>query len=158
MHFTKSLFKCVGRNVIFDPDGLYTYQSITIGSDVIIGIGACLWAPDSFITIGNKVMLGPNVTIMGGDHNIDVIGKYMFDVHIKKPSDDLPVIIEDDVWIGANVTILKSVHIGEGSVIAAGAVVTKDVPSYTIIAGVPARALRKRWSDEEISEHKSRLS
>jgi len=82
----------------------------------------------------------------------------MFDVHIKKPSDDLPVIIEDDVWIGANVTILKSVHIGEGSVIAAGAVVTKDVPSYTIIAGVPARALRKRWSDEEISEHKSRLS
>ena len=62
---------------------------------------------------------------------------------------DQPVVIEDDVWVGANVTILKGVTIGHGSVVAAGAVVTKSCPPYSIIGGVPAKVLKKRF-DEEI--------
>lgn len=60
------------------------------------------------------------------------------------------VLIGNDVWIGANVTILNGVHIGDGAIIAAGAVVVKDVPPYTIVGGVPAKEIRKRFTPEQI--------
>lgn len=63
----------------------------------------------------------------------------------KKPENDISVIIEDDVWIGANVTILKGVHIYTGAVIAAGAVVVNDVPKYSIVGGIPAKIIGKRF-------------
>lgn len=61
--------------------------------------------------------------------------------------------IENDVWCGANVTILKGVTIGRGSVVAAGAVVTKSFPPYNIIGGVPAKLLKMRFTPEQIAEH-----
>lgn len=67
------------------------------------------------------------------------------------------MIIEDDVWCGANVTILKGVTIGRGSVIAAGSVVTKSCPSYSIIGGVPAKILKRRFTTEQIKEHEKIL-
>ena len=66
----------------------------------------------------------------------------------KQPENDEEVIIEDDVWCGANVTILKGVTIGNGSVVAAGAVVTKSFPPYSIIGGVPAKLLKMRFTEE----------
>ena len=75
------------------------------------------------------------------------------DSHDKLPENDVPVIIEDDVWAGANVTILKGVTIGRGSILAAGAVVTKSCPPYSIIGGVPAKILKYRLTIEEILEH-----
>jgi len=65
----------------------------------------------------------------------------------KLPENDQPVVIEEDVWCGANVTILKGVHIGKGSVIAAGAVVIRDVGEYEIWGGVPAKKIKNRFSD-----------
>lgn len=76
----------------------------------------------------------------------------------KLPENDAPVVIEDDVWIGANVTILKGVTIGRGSVVAAGVVVTKSCPPYSIIGGVPAKVLKMRFTPEEIVKHESILS
>ena len=70
---------------------------------------------------------------------------------------DQPVVIEDDVWVGANVTILKGVTIGHGSVVAAGAVVTKSCPPYSIIGGVPAKLIKMRFTDDDIKEHESRM-
>ena len=70
---------------------------------------------------------------------------------------DAPVIIEDDVWTGANITILKGVTIGRGSVIAAGAVVNKSCPPYSIIGGVPAKVLKYRFSIEEVLKHERLL-
>ncbi len=157
MLLLRSLFAKVGRNVIFFADDLFSYETIFIGNDVYIGPGAKFSASESSITIGDKVMFGPGVTIMGGDHNISVAGKYMYDVKNKKSDDDLPVVIETDCWIAANVTILKGVTIGRGSVVAAGALVTKSMPDYSIIAGVPAKVIKARFSEDELRIHKASL-
>lgn len=67
------------------------------------------------------------------------------------------MVIEDDVWCGANVTILKGVTIGRGSIVAAGAVVTKSFPPYSIIGGVPAKLIKKRFSVGEAEENDKKL-
>jgi len=78
-------------------------------------------------------------------------------VEEKLPENDLPVVIEDECWIGANVTILKGVTIGRGSVVAAGAVVTKSCEPYSIIGGVPAKLIKMRFTPEQIVEHEGIL-
>lgn len=158
MHLLKPLFKKTGRNFLFFPDSVFTYSTIEVGDDVYIGPGAILTAGESFIRIGNKVMFGPNVNIMGGDHNISHVGQYMFDVKEKLPENDLPVIIEDDVWLGTGCIILKGVTLGQGSVVAAGALVIKDVPPYSIVGGVPAKVIKMRFSEEEIEIHKREIN
>jgi acetyltransferase-like isoleucine patch superfamily enzyme len=155
--FLRPLFRECGKNVRFDASGYYSFHSISIGDDVFIGNGAHFSAAISEIRIGNKVMFGPNVTIRGGNHNTSVSGVYMADVKTKRPEDDQPVVIEDDVWIGCNATILKGVTLGRGSVIAAGAVVTRSVPPYAVAGGVPAKILKFRWSVEESMEHEREL-
>jgi acetyltransferase-like isoleucine patch superfamily enzyme len=154
----KSLFLNSGINVIFDPNDVFSYSTISIGNDVFIGPGATFSASDSSIKIGNKVMFGPNVTIMGGDHNVSIIGSYMFDVDIKLPENDQTVVFQDDVWVGANSIFLKGIVIGEGSIVAAGALVIKDVEPYSIVGGVPAKKLKMRFTEEQIEEHKRKLN
>ena len=153
------LFKRHGKNVIFFPtNSSFSYKTIVLGNDIFIGPRAILSASESGIVFGNKIMLGPNVTMMGGDHNSTVVGKYMYDTHEKLPENDLPIIIEDDVWIGTGAIILKGVRIGEGAIIAAGTLVIKDVPNYAIVGGVPAKILKMRFTQEQISEHKKSLN
>lgn len=131
--------------------------NLSLGRNVSIPKGATLYCTEAPLTIGNNVIFGPNPTIITGDHRIDVVGKYIIDSHEKLSKNDAPVVIEDDVWAGANVTILKGVTIGRGSVIAAGAVVTKSCPPYSIIGGVPAKVLKFRFTIEEILEHERLL-
>ena len=69
-----------------------------------------------------------------------------------------PVRIEDDVWVGYGATIMHGVRIGEGAVVAAGALVTKDVEPYTIVGGVPAKPIRKRFEPEDIERHRAALA
>lgn len=157
MIIVKLRFKECGGNVIINPFDSFSYSTISIGSHVFIGKGAILMASESSISIGNKVMFGPQVTIMGGDHNASEVGQYMIDVKKKLPGDDLPVIIEDDVWLGTGAIILKGVTVGRGSIIAAGSVVNKSIPEYSIAAGVPARVVKSRFSTEQLSEHKRLL-
>lgn len=148
------LFKSNGKNNIFFPmRSTFTYKNIILGDDVYIGPGAFLSASKSCIVFKNKIMLGPNVTMMGGDHNTSNIGKYMFDVTEKLPENDLPIIVEDDVWIGTGAIILKGVTIGTGSVVAAGSLVTKDVPPYSVVGGIPAKVLKIRFTADEIANH-----
>lgn len=100
---------------------------------------------------------GPNVTIMAGNHNFRDVGVYIHDNHNKRPDDDMPVMIMDDVWIGCNAVILKGVTINKGAIIGAGAIVTKDVPAYAIVGGNPAKVIKYRFTPEEILEHETKL-
>lgn len=158
MYSIRPLFKQHGVNFIFDPFDQFSYKTISVGDDVFIGSGANFAASETFVSIGSKVMFGPNVTIMGGNHNTSVIGAYMYDVKVKLPENDQPVIIEDDVWVGTGVIILKGVTIGKGSIIAAGSVVTKSCKPYSILGGIPARLLKSRFTEEEINRHEQMIN
>lgn len=136
---------------------MFSYTKISIGNDVYIGPYA-IFACRKSISIGNKVLFGPKVTIMEGNHNFREIGVYIYDNHIKREDDDIPVTISDDVWIGSNAVILKGVTIGRGAIVGAGAVVTKDVPPYAIVGGNPAKLIRYRFTEEEIKEHENKLA
>jgi len=153
----RPLFGSHGKNFMFDPDGFYTYHNIYVGDDVSLGYRPMLMAALSNIRIGNKVMFGPFVSLIGGDHNIAEIGRFMVDVSEKRLGNDLDIVIEDDVWIGTGVIILKGVHVMRGSIIAAGAVVNKDVPPYVIVAGIPAKPMKLRFDLETILIHEEKL-
>jgi acetyltransferase-like isoleucine patch superfamily enzyme len=95
------------------------------------------------ITIGDRVMIGPQCYIGDFDHDIQMLS----DSRIRHEGKALPIRIEDDVWIGAGVIILKGVTIESGAVVGAGSVVTKNVARNTIVVGNPARPLRSRELD-----------
>ena len=155
--FLRPLFAHVGRGFVFDPDGLYSYGNICVGDDVYIGPGARISAAGVGVEIRDWVIIGPGLTIMAGDHNTTVPGVPMRHVKGKAAGNDRRICIEEDVWIGANVTILKGVTIGRGSIVGAGAVVTKCLPRYCIAAGVPALVIRPRWPWETIEFHEARI-
>ena len=153
--------KHCGKGVYLRPmsSDIKGLENLSIGDGTSIPKGSTFYCTEAPLTIGKKVIFGPKPTIITGDHRIDIIGKYIIDVTVdeKLPENDAPVVIEDDVWCGANVTILKGVTIGRGSVIAAGAVVTQSFPPYSIIGGVPAKLLKMRFTEEEIRAHESAL-
>lgn len=158
--FYKGAMKYCGRHVYLRPfssdfKGLW---NMSVGDYTSIPKGATFFCTEAPLTIGKKVIFGPHPTIITGDHRIDIVGKYIMDSNEKLTENDAPVVIEDDVWAGANVTILKGVTIGHGSVIAAGAVVTKSCPPYSVIGGIPARVLKMRFTEEEIMEHERKLN
>jgi len=157
----KRAMKHCGKGVYLRPmnsdfKGLW---NLSVGDGTSIPKGSTFYCTIAPLTIGKKVIFGPKPTIITGDHRIDFIGKYIIDVTDteKESEHDAPVVIEDDVWCGANVTILKGVTIGRGSVVAAGAVVTKSFPPYSIIGGVPAKVLKYRFTIEEIIKHECML-
>lgn len=104
-----------------------------------------------FCSIGNNVSIGP------GEHFFNKLSTFPINNLVFKQNDvsefkkEIPPIIENDVWIGNNAIILQGVKIGNGAVVAAGAVVTKDVPAYAIVGGVPARIIKYRFNKDEIS-------
>ena len=150
-------FKSVGKNVVFFPSvSEIFYEHISIGDDVFMGSNALLMATHlSHITIGSKVMFGPKVSLIAGNHSTHILGKYMFDYKEsdKLPEDDLPIVISDDVWIGAGAIILSGVNVGRGAIVAAGSVVNKNVPPYAIVGGIPAKVIKYRWDEKTIELH-----
>lgn len=116
--------------------GIKERGGIFIGNGCWVGIYAVLACGGAAITIGDHTLIGPNVTLVTGNHQFET------DVLIADQAyKQLPISIGSDCWIGANSVILAGVTIGDHSVVAAGAVVTKDVSPRTIVAGVPARVI-----------------
>ena len=113
-------------------------KNIHIGQRVFINSG-CKMQDQGGIYIGNDVLIGHNACLLTLNHEMEPENRA--DMHPK------PIHIEDKVWLGSNVTVLPGVTIGEGAIVAAGAVVTKDVESNTIVGGVPAKII-KRISDD----------
>ena len=147
MHNYTRIGKCMtSKNVSV---GNYTYGKINVqmfkGEKVTLKIG-------HFCSIANDVIF-----VLGGEHDYKYISTYPIrkyvlkeDVNESKAKGNIEV--GSDVWIGRNSMILSGVHIGQGAVVAAGAVVTKDIPPYAIVGGVPARVIKYRFSEEIISE------
>lgn len=124
-------------------------KNISFGESIYIGPNATILASNAPLEIKGHFMAGPGLTIITGDHRTDIRHKYMDEVtpEEKLPENDQSVVVEEDVWCGANVTILKGVTIGKGSIIAAGAVVNKSIGEYEVWGGVPARKLKNRFED-----------
>jgi len=132
----------IGKNAFFAADG----GSITVGNNTAFNINVHINASvGGLIQIGEDCLIGPNVVMRTAGHRYDIDstlirqqGHAFLDIHI-----------DDDVWIGANTVILGGVHISRGAIIGAGAVVTKDVPSYAIAVGVPANVIKYRKRENQ---------
>ena len=109
---------------------------VTMGDNTRIGIHCTIIGP---VCIGNNVNLAQGITVTALNHNFADTSRRIDEQGISTN----PVVIGDDVWIGANAVILPGVTIGRHVVVAAGAVVTKDVPDYCVVAGVPAKVIKE---------------
>lgn len=109
---------------------------VVIGHHTRVGLHNTVIGP---VTIGNHVNLAQGITVTALNHNFSDANKRIDEQGVTTT----PVVIEDDIWIGANAVILPGVTIGSHSVVAAGAVVTKDVPPHSLVAGVPAKIIKQ---------------
>ena len=109
---------------------------VMIGDHTRIGLHNTIIGP---VSIGNHVNLAQGITVTALNHNFEDTEKRIDEQGVSTT----PVVIDDDVWIGANAVILPGVHIGNHCVVAAGAVVTKDVPPHSLVAGVPAKVIKQ---------------
>lgn len=132
----KELLGDMGEGVWLEPPIHFAYGNRThVGNDVYANFNLVV-VDDIDVTIGNNVMFAPNVTISATGHPVHA------ELRIHGEQFSFPVHIKDYVWIGSNVVILPGITIGEGSVIGAGSVVTRDVPAGVVAAGNPCRVLR----------------
>ncbi len=109
---------------------------VVIGSDSRIGLGSVLIGP---VNVGKQVILAQNIVASGLNHTYTDVST---PIRLQKVT-TAPIIIEDEVWIGANAVLTAGITIGKHSVVAGGAVVTKSVPAYCVAAGNPARVIKK---------------
>lgn len=116
-------------------------SSLSIGNNTYIGEYNNIRAAGGTITIGSNCLISQHITIVSSNHECK---KYLLIVKQPWTTDNNFVIIEDDVWIGANSVILPGIHIHKGAVVAAGSIVTKDVPEYAIVCGNPANIKKYR--------------
>lgn len=139
-----------GKRRIVYPYIIEGVNNIIMDEPVSIGPGSTIYTTGAKLVVKKHVITGPNLTIITGDHKY-VAGRWLDSVKgdEKEPIYDQDVVIEEDVWIGCNVTILKGVTIGRSSIIGAGSLVVKDVPPYSIVGGVPAKVLKRKFSDRE---------
>lgn len=138
----------IGKRAILYIKGycnIYSGAKISLRKNSILTLGNCFINNkvsiicSKSITIGDNTAIGPNVVIRDSDDHILIPRT--------ENSMSSPIIIGNNVWVGTNVIILKGVHIGDGAVIAAGSIVTKDIPSGCLAAGVPAKVIRRdiKW-------------
>lgn len=131
------LFRQVGKNVWIEPDFRCEFgKNIIIGNDVYINFG-CVILDCGLVTIGNQVLIGPNVGIFSGNHTIDAEERAAGGLVPK------PVTIGNRVWLCGNVSIVPDITIGDDTVIGAGSVVTRDIPAGVVAAGNPCKVIRK---------------
>jgi acetyltransferase-like isoleucine patch superfamily enzyme len=127
-------------------------RDFRMGEYGFIGRGA--WICPNVI-FGNYVMLAPECAILGGDHKVDLPGKPI--IFSGRPA-VLQTTVGDDVWLGYRATIMAGVTIGNGAIIAAGSLVTKDVVAYSIVGGIPAKMIGMRFDNDAIALHEKMLS
>ena len=139
---------------IFNPQNIFLYENTKVeDSTISAAIGKFIMRKYSAAAEGLSVHTG---------NHMMVVGKFYRTVTNEDKAQsgqvfDKDVIVEEDVWIGCNVTLLSGAHVGRGSIVAAGAVVAKSTPPYAVIGGVPAKFIKFKWTIEEILEHEAAL-
>lgn len=133
-----NIFDYCGNNVNIQKGARFGSGHIRIGDNSGLGVNCSI--PDGSV-IGRNVMMGPNCYVHKKNHAFQRL-----DIPMREQgfSESKPVIIDDDVWIGRDVTIMVGRHISTGTIVAACSVVTKDFPPYSIIGGNPAKLIRSR--------------
>ena len=147
------------EDVVFTPPfTLINKKNIYIKSKVTFGKNLFVSARNAKFIVKSGCAIASGLTVMTGNH-ARVVGKKVGTItESDKPKGfDADIVIEDDVWIGSNVTLLSGVHLGRGCTIAAGAVVTKDIPPYCIAGGIPARVIKYYWDVDTITKHESTI-
>lgn len=143
------LLGAMGEGCWIEPPLYVNWGSrIALGDHVYANTGLTV-IDDTFVTIGSHVMLGPRVTISAASHPVDP------ELRRQAYQYDLPVVLEENVWVGAGATILPGVTIGKNSVIGAGSVVDRDIPPDVVAAGVPCRVLREIGPRDREYYHKN---
>ena len=138
-HLGAQLLEQCGTNVNIEHGAWFgSGRGVRLGDNSDIGMDALVVGP---VTIGRDVMMGPRCVVLATSHEFADVDVPMNQQGFSAPR---PIVIGDDVWIGAGSTVLPGVTIGSGSIIGAGSVVTRDVPAYSVAAGNPARVLRDR--------------
>ena len=150
------------NKVFLDLKSLYKFDlnKIKIGKNTYGTIDVRMFGnPNEKLEIGSYCSIAKNVIfILGGNHNYQYISTFPFKNKLMNDFSEIEAetkgktIVEDDVWIGINSLILSGIKIGQGAVIAAGSVVTKDVPPYAIVGGNPARILKYRFNNTIINK------
>ena len=156
---SKRKFAYCDDSVILSPPYSFTNpRNVYLGPNVSIGPNSFISALNAKFSILGNCAIAEGLTVHTGNH-ARVIGLNITQINEKnKPSGyDKDVLVNEDVWIGSNVTLLAGVVVGRGATIAAGAVVTKSVPPYCICGGVPARFIKFYWTKEEILEHERKI-
>ena len=148
----RQVFGKTGNNLYVTPPFQVDYgRHVEIGNNFYANMD-CIFLDVNKIIIGDNVMVGPRVSFYTAGHPIDA------EIRIEELEFGLPITIEDNVWIGGSATILPGVTVGRNSIVAAGAVVTKDVPSNSIVGGNPARLIRVINQDDKQYWNKKKLS
>ena len=134
--FASKIMRCgadenIQKGAVFNP-------LCELGDYSGIGENCILNGP---VTIGKNVIMGPECVFFTKNH---MFSRTDIPIRLQGYTETKPIIIEDDVWIGQRVIVLPGVHIGEGSIIGAGSVVTKDIPPFVVAAGNPARIVKHR--------------
>lgn len=155
----RNKFGFCGKDVVLSPPffidkpgNVYLYDKTNIGANSYLAV------PNAKFIIKSHCSIAEGLTVHTGNH-ARLKGRFVSDItDADKPNGyDKDIVVENDVWIGCNVTLLSGITVGRGATIAAGAVVSRDVPPYCIVGGVPAKVIKFYWTIEEIIEHEKQL-
>lgn len=154
----KAKWKKLHPNSDSIPMNCFDFSRVEIGNGSYGELNVVDFGGDCKLYINNFVSIAQHVTfILNAEHYTSHISTYPFKVKTLQSASSESfgkgdIIIDDDVWIGYGATIMSGVHIGQGAVVAAGGVVTKDVPPYAIVGGVPAKVIKYRFEPDMIEE------
>ena len=148
--FWSFLVKHMGEDVsILDNCRIYSPSGVSIGNHVTINHHTYLTGAGG-LKIGNHVMFGTDCNVLTTNHLFD-----RFEIPMKEQGFSKgPVVIGNDVWVGASVVILPNVTIGRGAVLGSNSVITKDVPPFAVVGGVPAKIIKYRFDKKTIEKAK----
>lgn len=136
------------------PMNVFPEEILSVGKGSYGEINVVTFSNSTKLEIGNYVSIAQHVTfLLSAEHNINTISTYPFKVKLLESEEQEAgtkggITVEDDVWIGFGCTIMSGVTIGQGAIVAAGSIVTKNVEPYTIVGGVPAKKIKDRFSDD----------